>query len=151
MKFIKKYLKSGLLFIPILFISHCPIIEKLYSLQTGTSDILSRKEAQKIVKDSVAIFMSRCTTPEDKATIYLTFESMLEARPCNAGILSIKGRTIVYCYQKIFLDRSDIQSCSLILLASTCGESKLAELAVSSGVCESSLRLERYNPIFSIF
>lgn len=132
-------------------IQHCPIIEKLYTLQNGNSDLLTREEGRKLIRDSVAILGAKCRADSERAALVVTFNPLLEATPCSSGLVTGKGTTLRVCYRKLFLDRSDIQSCSLLLLASGCGENKLVELAASQRLCASALKLENYTTLFSLF
>lgn len=144
-------LRFILVILLLIVLQNCPILERLYTLQSGNSDLITREEGQKLVRQSVIIFTTKCNTDLEKATIISTFEPMLSASPCSEGIISGKGATARICYRKLFLDRSDIQSCSLLLLASSCGENRFLELAASQKICENALSLENYSTLFSIY
>lgn len=136
----------------IFYLENCPIIKSIYQLENRNTDIISRIEAQKIIKDSLGLYLFTCKNEITRIGIAVSWEPMLTAKPCDAGYLSLNNTSIVYCYEKLFLDRSNIQSCSLLLLAGSCSDTTWQiEMGVSYKYCLNSLKLENYTTLFKIF
>ncbi len=147
-----KKLINVILYINILSLEFCPIIKSIYQFQTKNPDTISRREAQKIVKDSLSLYLYNCTDELRRTGIAVSWEPALTAKPCSEGYLSLNNTSIVYCYEKLFLDKSNIQSCSLLLMVGSCSDTTWqTEMAVSYEYCKKSLKLENYTTIFKVF
>jgi len=145
-----KFMKTIFISIYILFyFINCPIIKKLYILESGDSDLIERKEAQRKIKNSLLVYISRCNDDKLQAGILTSWDPILKAEPCSNGVLSIDKSSIEYCYEKLFLDKSNIDSCSLLLISGSCSNWK-EEMAITYTFCKKSLILENYSNIIKI-
>jgi hypothetical protein len=156
MSFYKRYkikkLINVILYINILSLEFCPIIKSIYQFETNNPDTISRKESQKIVRDSLSLYLYNCADEIRRTGIVVSWEPMLSAKPCSEGYLSLNNTSIVYCYEKLFLDKSNIQSCSLLLMAGSCSDTTWqTEMAVSYKYCQDTLKLENYTTLFKVF
>ena len=89
---------------------NCPIIKRLYILESGDSDLIERKEAQRKIKNSLLVYVSRCKDDKLQGGILTYWNPILKAEPCSNGVLSIDNSSIEYCYEKLFLDKSTIST-----------------------------------------
>jgi hypothetical protein len=133
----------------LVFFTHCPVIKRLYILESGDSDLIERKEAQRQIKNSLLVYVSRCKDDKLQGGILTYWDPILHAKPCSNGTLSLDGSTIEYCYEKLFLDKSNIDSCSLLLLSSSCSN-WTGELALVYTFCKKSLILENYSNVIKV-
>ena len=141
-----------ILFTLFLSFSHCPIIQKIYTYETGESEIIQREEAQNLIKKSLFFYISKCNTENIKAGIYSIWKPLLEAKPCEDGYLNVKNISINYCYERVFLNKKKIQNCSFLLLISNCSEGNyIAENLFSFKFCEGTLKLDNETTIFKFF
>ena len=155
MRFYKRFkikkIINVLLYLNILSLEFCPIIKSIYQFETKNKDTISRREAQKIIKDSLGLYLYNCNDENRRTGIAVSWDPILSAKPCSAGYLSLNNTTIVYCYEKLFLDRSNIESCSLLLMVGSCSESTWqTEMAVSYKYCLNTLKLENYTTLFKV-
>ena len=147
---IKKII-NVILYLNILSLEFCPIIKSIYQFETKNKDTISRKEAQKIIKDSLSLYLYNCSNEITRTGIAVSWDPMLSAKPCSVGYLSLNNTTIVYCYEKLFLDRSNIESCSLLLMVGSCSETTWqTEMAISYKYCLNTLKLENYITLFKV-
>jgi len=156
MNFYRRYkinkLINVILYINILSLEFCPIIKSIYQFETKNPDTISRIEAQKIIKDSLSLYLYTCSDEIRRSGIAVSWEPMLTAKPCSGGYLSLNNTSIVYCYEKLFLDRTNIESCSLLLMIGTCSDTTWQiEMAVSYKYCQNTLKLENYSTLFKVF
>jgi hypothetical protein len=128
---------------------NCPIIKRLYILESGDSDLIERKEAQRKIKNSLLVYVSRCKDDKLQGGILTYWNPILKAEPCSNGVLSIDNSSIEYCYEKLFLDKSNIDSCSLLLLSGTCSN-WTEEMAITYTFCKNSLILENYSTLIKV-
>jgi hypothetical protein len=128
---------------------NCPIIKRLYILESGDSDLIERKEAQRKIKNSLLVYVSRCKDDKLQGGILTYWNPILKAEPCSNGVLSIDNSSIEYCYEKLFLDKSNIDSCSLLLLSGTCSN-WTEEMAITYTFCKKSLILENYSTLIKV-
>ncbi len=133
----------------LLFFINCPIIKRLYIFESGDSDLIERKEAQRKIKNSLLVYVSRCKDDKLQGGILTSWNPILEAEPCSNGVLSIDKSSIEYCYEKLFLDKSNIDSCSLLLLSGTCSN-WTEEMAITYTFCKNSLILENYSTLIKV-
>jgi hypothetical protein len=131
------------------FFVNCPIVKKMYILESGDSDLIERKEAQSKLKNSLLVYVSRCKDDKLQGGILTYWDPILKAKPCNKGVLSIDNSSIQYCYEKLFLDKSNIDSCSLLLLSGSCSN-WTEEMAITYTFCKKSLILENYSNIIKV-
>jgi hypothetical protein len=131
------------------FFVHCPIVKNLYVLQSGDSDLIDRKEAQSKIKSSLLVYVSRCKDDKLQGGILTYWDPILKAKPCSDGVISLDNSTIEYCYEKLFLDKSNVDSCSLLLLSGSCSN-WTGEMAITYTFCKKSLILENYSNIIKI-
>lgn len=132
-------------------ITHCPVAKKIYLLDSGSSDIVERKDAQKNIQDALLIYLSRCNDSLFQAGILTYWDPILKAKPCSAGILSYSDTSIKYCYEKLFLDKSNVDTCRLLLIASSCGIGvRETEIAITHTICKKSLVLEKYSSLIKV-
>jgi hypothetical protein len=111
--------------------------------------LIERKEAQRKVKNSLLVYVSRCKDDKLQGGILTSWNPILKAEPCSNGALSIEKSSIEYCYEKLFLDKSNIDSCSLLLLSGTCSN-WTEEMAITYTFCKKSLILENYSTLIKI-
>jgi hypothetical protein len=145
-------LKKITIFSLVLWTIQCPIAKKIYILDSGDTDVIERKDAQAMVNNALWIYISKCRDEKLQAGIINYWDPILKAKPCGGGNLSLKNSALVYCYEKLFLDKSNIDSCSLLLIAGSCsGSNWQKEMAVSHTFCKSSLVLENYTNLIKFF
>ncbi len=146
-----KIIRKVLLLAMVVFNINCPVAKQIYLLDSGDSDIVERKDAQKMVQDALLIYLSRCNDSLFQAGIFTYWDPILKAKPCSAGILSYSDTSIKYCYEKLFLDKSNVNTCRLLLIASSCGNGvRETEIAITHTICKKSLVLENYSNLIKV-